>query len=388
MITNKSYDIHKYQKWLSQAESSVTTAQQEFYTAKQKLDRCIADRNHVQSALNDQQRAEDLIMSIVGNVSSDATLDGVSISKQANNNVDHCKAYFTASNEFVNELVNKLSAEEIKPGVYRGSYNGCSFRITSDGSDVYLTIQNFSTLLSATNTNESIKESMEGSYELDQTYNLYDWVSLRDGRNVIIIDFENYEYIGLSEVSVFLNKYEPIRFFETDIDYSIENSAITKWTNRAKELVSNFEHDDFIPSKDVMEALNIAHELDEQTNFLRLSAQQKRDICSAIDNCFNGITVVNRHTKDVEKLDVESSYKDGKNYGDRYRYRFTLLPTYVNFSFIQNLDDSQNSRASELKNKLESILAGMSFTVKSSSVLSGTNSYSKRYPVIEIWVEM
>ena len=137
-----------------------------------------------------------------------------------------------------------------------------------------------------------------------------------------------------------------------------------------------------------MEALNIAHELDEQTNFLRLSAQQKRDICSAIDNCFNGITVVNRHTKDVEKLDVESSYKDGKNYGDRYRYRFTLLPTYVNFSFIQNLDDSQNSRASELKNKLESILAGMSFTVKSSSVLSGTNSYSKRYPVIEIWVEM
>ena len=173
--------------------------------------------------------------------------------------------------------------------------------------------------------------------------------------------------------------------FEDVDDANLDASNIIEWMQNYPDLYDAFLTDG--DEDDVYEALNRAHELDEQTDSLRLSVQQKRDICSAIDNCFNGITVVNRRTHDVEKLNVKSSYKDGKDYGDRYRYRFTLLPKYVTFSFIQDLDDSQKSRASELKNKLERILSGMSFTVKSSSVLSGTDSYSDWYPVIELWIE-
>lgn len=173
--------------------------------------------------------------------------------------------------------------------------------------------------------------------------------------------------------------------FEDVDDANLDASDIIEWMQNYPDLYDAFLTDG--DEDDVYEALNRAHELDEQTDSLRLSVQQKRDICSAIDNCFNGITVVNRRTHDVEKLNVKSSYKDGKDYGGRYRYRFTLLPKYVTFSFIQDLDDSQKSRASELKNKLERILSGMSFTVKSSSVLSGTDSYSDWYPVIELWIE-
>ena len=136
------------------------------------------------------------------------------------------------------------------------------------------------------------------------------------------------------------------------------------------------------------DVLNRAHRLHEHTNLSRLSTQQKQDICAAIDNCFNTITVTNRLTHDVEQLDVRSSYKDCNNYGDRYRYRFTLLPRYVTCSFIQDLDGSQNSGLNELRNKLEEILTGLSFTVSFNSMLSGNGSYANWYPVIELWIEV
>ena len=87
-----------------------------------------------------------------------------------------------------------------------------------------------------TSNNES---SYDEDFELDQNYDLWDCVKLNTDQWVVIVDFENYEYLGLTERSIKRRKYEPIRFTEQDIKWLVEDEEALRLVDIAKRLQSN-----------------------------------------------------------------------------------------------------------------------------------------------------